>query len=345
MYLSLLNFMMYRENGLKVHFSMMTKVVNKLLLHKFISFLNARRAFSFAEFWALMSVAIYFLFYRIDPLYQGKFEKKFTARVVQFMGGGYADAVNSGTNACYISVKSLELKKNSKIGISSFTDPGVYNAVQLAGYKPIPLPFVSEKDCQIDINQLSKVISSNDIKAIIVVHTFGIAENIEQICQICEQADIPIVEDISQAQGATFGGKNLGSFGDISFFSTMGRKSIISGSSGGVVYTKNKELAKKIYSLADRGKYVSDDFNVSSNALHNISVSLNFSSDEFLCAIGKSSLDRLEACRKKRNLLLKRLSEMLSDSKLDRHLKVLNYDIENSPCGCDPNKDRRIAQT
>ena len=124
------------------------------------------------------------------------------------MGGGYADAVNSGTNACYISVKSLELKKLKNRDIIIYRSWSLQRCA-ISRYKPIPLPFVSEKDCQIDINQLYKVISSNDIKAIIVVHTFGIAENIEQICRFCEQADIPIVEDISQAQGATFGGKIL----------------------------------------------------------------------------------------------------------------------------------------
>ena len=247
------------------------------------------------------------------------------------MGGGYADAVNSGTNACYICIKSLALKKNSRIGVSSFTDPGVFNAVRLAGLKPVPLPFVSSKDHQIDIKQLEAYICANGLKALIVVHTFGMAENIEQICKICQSLGVQIIEDISQAQGASFNGKKLGTFGNASFFSTMGRKSVISGSSGGVVFTQNKALARNIFSIADRGKYVSDNFEMSSDARHNIDISLNFSSDEFLCAIGKSSIDRLEFCRTRRNTLLKKLSDAITTSKLGEHLKVIRYDTENSP--------------
>ena len=222
-------------------------------------------------------------------------------------------------------------EKSSKIGISSFTDPGVFNAVRLAGHEPIALPFVSEKDHQIDVKQLREKIRSHGLKAVIVVHTFGISENMEQICEICETLGIKLIEDISQAQGASFNGKKLGTFGDISFFSTMGRKSIISGSSGGVVFTQNKALARKFFSIADRGKFVGEDFRVSSDARENIGVSLNFSSDEFLCAIGTSSINRLEVCRTRRNRLLKYLEQLISNSKLNRHLEVLKYNADNSP--------------
>ena len=306
-------------------------LTSRFLLSKFILFLNARQAFSFSEFWSLTAAGIYFLMRRIDPLYQGIFEKKYTARVSQLMGGGYADAVNSGTNACYICIKSLELKKNSKIGVSSFTDPGVFNAVYMAGFEPVPLPFVSDKDHQIDIKKLEEYVCSNSLKAIIVVHTFGVSERIEQICKICQTLGVKIIEDISQAQGASLSGKMLGTFGEVSFFSTMGRKSVISGSSGGVIFTQNKELARKIFSISDRGKYVSEDFQVSNDARKNIDISLNFSSDEFLCAIGKSSIDRLESCRNRRNKLLKKLDDVLSKSKLGKHLQVMKYDAENSP--------------
>ena len=132
--------------------------------------------------------------------------------------------------------------------MSSFTDPGVFNAVRLAGLIPVPLPFVSAKDHQIDIKQLEAYICENGLKAVIVVHTFGMAENIEQICEICQTLGVQIIEDISQAQGASFNGKSWALL-EMSFFSTMGRKSVISGSSGGVVFTQNKTLARKFFQL------------------------------------------------------------------------------------------------
>ena len=120
----------------------------------------------------------------------------------------------------------------------------------------------------------------------------------------------------------------------------MGRKSVISGSSGGVVFTQNKTLARKIFSIADRGKYVSDNFEMSGDARHNIDISLNFSSDRFLCAIGKSSIDRLEFCRTRRNTLLKKLSDAITASKLGEHLKVISMMLKILFCGRNSNHIR-----
>ena len=80
------------------------------------------------------------------------------------------------------------------------------------------------------------------------------AENIEQICEICQTLGVQIIEDISQAQGASFNGKKLGTFGDASFFSTMGRKSVISGSSA-ELYLQTKRLPENFFNCGQR-KYV-----------------------------------------------------------------------------------------
>ncbi len=63
--------------------------------------------------------------------YNGKFENAFCEEFSKLMGGGYADAVNSGTNAVYIALRALELKPFSEVIVSAITDPG--------GMMPIPL--------------------------------------------------------------------------------------------------------------------------------------------------------------------------------------------------------------
>jgi hypothetical protein len=65
---------------------------------------------------------------KVDPGYQGAFEKIYTNTFVGMMGGGYIDAVATGTSACYISVAALDLPKGSEVLVSLITDPGTLSA-------------------------------------------------------------------------------------------------------------------------------------------------------------------------------------------------------------------------
>src|SRR6185437_2586178 len=73
---------------------------------------------------------------QVDPGYQGAFEKLYTDSFVDFMGGGYADAVATGTAALYIAVAALDLPKGSEVLVSPVTDPGTLSAIILNGLKP-----------------------------------------------------------------------------------------------------------------------------------------------------------------------------------------------------------------
>ena len=287
-----------------------------------VSYLNARRAFSLREFLALMRAAWYYFFNRIDPLYQGKFETEYTDAFTKFMGGGFSDAVNSGTSACFVCIKALLLETGSRVGVSCFTDPGVYNAVLTAGHEPFALPFISDEDWRVDLCRLENLIIEQQLKALIIVHTFGQPDRIEEIAKLCRKYKVLLIEDFSQAHGASYRDQIVGSFGDLSFCSTMGRKTLTSGSIGGLIFTKNEALFQKIKSFSDRGKFVDSNFETSSLATRNTDVSLNFSADEFLCAIGKSSLKRLHKSRKLRVDILNRFSDIISANTISAHLNI-----------------------
>ena len=298
---------------------------------KITRYLNARVSFSCYEFLALARAGWYYSFNRIDPLYQGIFESKYTHAFTEFMGGGFADAVNSGTNACFICIKSLLLESGSKVGISCFTDPGVYNAVLIAGHEPLPLPFISDKDWRVDLKSLENTIKDQSLKALIIVHTFGQPDRINEISDLCKKHQVFLIEDFSQAQGASYKGQMVGKFGDLSFCSTMGRKTLASGSIGGLIYTKDKILFQRVRSFSDRGKSVNNSFETSPLASMNIHVSLNFSADEFLCAIGKSSLKRLHKSRLRRIEIINRFSDIINTSSINTHISIDRAPSTNSP--------------
>lgn len=94
-----------------------------------------RQAFGKKEIKALLNVIKYYSKKKIDPGYNGKFEKKLCKLFAEMMNGGYADAVSSGTSATYVALNSLGLKKNSEILISPVTDSGPLNSIILSNFK------------------------------------------------------------------------------------------------------------------------------------------------------------------------------------------------------------------
>ena len=73
---------------------------------------------------------------RVDPGYQGVYEKRYTDDFVAYMGGGYADAVATGTAAIFLAIAALDLPRGSEVIVSPITDPGTISAIIMNGLKP-----------------------------------------------------------------------------------------------------------------------------------------------------------------------------------------------------------------
>src|SRR6202023_3649846 len=116
---------------------------------------------------------------KIDPGYQGTFEKIYTDAFVEMMGGGYADAVATGTSALYISVAALDLPKGSEVLVSAITDPGSLAAIVLNGVKP---RLVDSKPDSYNVGpeQFAERLTPN-VSAAIIVHAAGGAAEIDKI--------------------------------------------------------------------------------------------------------------------------------------------------------------------
>lgn len=227
-----------------------------------------------------------------DPGYQGIYEARYTQDFCRFMGGGFADVVSTGTLSLYVAIAALELPPSSEILVSPITDPGMLNAIIALGHRPKlvdsePFSFNVEPD------ELKRRISE-DTQCLVLVHATGKACSIDAISQICKENNIKLLEDCSQAHGAMFKGRKVGSFGDIAAFSTMYRKNSITGSSGGVIYTTSELLYQKVLAYADRGKPVWQENFDARNPKQFLFPALNCHSNEISCAIGIASLKRLE---------------------------------------------------
>jgi len=228
---------------------------------------------------------------QVDPGYQGAFEKLYTDAFVAMMGGGFADAVATGTASLYVAIAALDLPKGSEVLVSPITDPGTLSAIILNGLKP---KLVDSKpgSYNVGLEQIEARIGPN-VSALVLVHAAGQAAEVDRIAPAMKTRGIKLLEDCSQAHGAKIMGRPVGTFGDIAAFSTMYRKAHMTGPSGGVVYSRDLALFRTALAHADRGKPIwSPEFSDRDPSGY-LFPALNHNTDEISCAIGIASLGRL----------------------------------------------------
>jgi perosamine synthetase len=251
----------------------------------------ARFALGPAEEAMIAECLDYYRSRQLDPGYQGHFEERYCRSFETYMGGGQADAVATGTAALFIAIAALSLPKGSEVLVSPITDPGTLSAIVLNGLVPKLIDSMPGK-YHVGPEQVACRISPK-VRAIVVVHSVGQAAPIDAIVDVAHYHGIKVIEDCSQAHGATLQGRKVGTFGDIAAFSTMYRKAHMTGASGGVVYTHDEDLFKMAMAHADRGKprWLPDfDDRDPSGYLF---PALNLHTDEISCAIGIASMARL----------------------------------------------------
>jgi perosamine synthetase len=219
-------------------------------------------------------------------IYGGAEEKAYCEAFAKYLGGGYAAAVNSGSNAVYVALRALNLEPGSEVVVPPVTDPGGIMPVALS--MCIPVPADSDRGSILTSVDQIKAVLSDRTSAIIVAHLGGHPVDMDPILALAAERRIPVLEDCAQAHGAIYKGRMVGSLGTISAFSTMFGKHHTTGGQGGVIFTKDPLLFAKAKQIVDRGK--------SYDALGNQSnqvASLNFNQDEISSAIGRVQLQKL----------------------------------------------------
>ena len=171
-----------------------------------------------------------------------QFEDQFASRVQR----NFAVAVSSGTAALDVAVEALRIGPGDEVIIPAFTIISCIGQVIRSGATPVLV------DCDpltwnMDINKVEEKITENT-KAIMVVHIFGLPVDIEPLLEIAKNNNIKIIEDAAQMLGQTYNEKPCGSFGDISTFSFYPNKLITTGE-GGMLVTNDEQLADDCRSL------------------------------------------------------------------------------------------------
>lgn len=160
------------------------------------------------------------------------------------VGCKYAVALSSGTSALHLAMKLAKVKVGDKVFCSDMTFAATVNPVVYEG--AIPVFIDTEYDTwNMDPKALEKAFEIYpDVKVVAVAHLYGTPGKIDEIKKICDKHNAIIIEDAAESLGATYKGKQTGTFGKYNCISFNGNK-IITGSSGGMLLTDDLEALNK----------------------------------------------------------------------------------------------------
>lgn len=243
--------------------------------------------------------------------YNGPRESEYCDKFADYMGGGYADGVNSGTSAVFVALRALDIEPFSEVIVSPITDSGGQMPVAMLGCIPV-VADSAPGSYNTGPEQIEDCITS-ETSAICISHIGGEPLEMEGIADVARDHDLPVIEDVSQAHGARLNGQLVGTFGDIAAFSTMSGKHHSTGAQGGVVYTRNEDLYWRARQAADRGKPFGPDSKNVGYLDENGFASLNFNMDDLSAAIGCVQLDKLPTIVERRREVVSQLQERLQE--------------------------------
>jgi len=232
----------------------------------------------------------------------GKHVEELEKNIAHYCGTKYAVALNSGTDALYLSLYALGIGKGDEVITSPFSFFATAEVIAKVGATPV---FVDIDPTTFNINpQLIEKAITKKTKAIIPVHLFGQTAEMDKINALAKKYGFFVIEDACQAIGATYKGKKTGNLGDIGAFSFFPSKNLGAYGDGGMLTTNDQRLATRVRILRNHGskvKYYNDEIGVSSRL------------DGLQAAILNVKLRHLDKWNKERNRVAQTYSKLLKD--------------------------------
>lgn len=182
----------------------------------------------------------------------------FEADLEKYLGANlHVAALSAGTAALHLGLILLDVKAGDEVICQSFTFSASANPIAYQG--AIPVFVDSEPDtwnmCPVALRQAieHRLAAGKKPKAIVAVHLYGMPYKADEIRQVADEYQIPILEDSAEALGSTYKGRACGTFGDIGILSFNGNK-IITTSGGGALVSNSKEVKEKAVFLATQAR-------------------------------------------------------------------------------------------
>ena len=244
------------------------------------------------------------------------FEKEFS----NYHNIKYSVAVSNGSVALEIVLKALNLKPAAAVIVTPRSFVISASCVFNVGLKPIFADV--DLNGNVNIEGIKKAYKLG-VKAIIIVHLNGLSCDLDPILKFVKEKKLYLIEDCSQAHGAIYKGKKVGSFGDIATWSFCQDKIISTGGEGGMISTNSKKLWLTCWSIKDHGKNYRSIFYKKHKTpfrwLHD-NLGSNYRMTEMQAVIGREQLKTLDHQIQIRNKIAKIYLRELKDYYLSETL-------------------------
>lgn len=170
-----------------------------------------------------------------------EFEQEFAARI----GTGYAAALCSGTAAIHMALRAAGVGPGDIVFCQDLTFAATANPIIYQNATPVFIDSALET-WNMDPVALEQAFEKYpNVKAVIVVHLYGLAADMDPIVELCKKYNVVLIEDAAESLGTTYKGKYTGTIGDYGIFSFNGNK-IITTSGGGMLVSNNEERVAKV---------------------------------------------------------------------------------------------------
>ena len=231
----------------------------------------------------------------------GSFVDRFEVEFAKYLGMKGAVSVVNGTSALHISLKLLGVQSDDLIIMPNVTFVASANAISYLGASPLLIDidhdswqmdldilenFLSD-DCQLnDSNMLVHRETNRKISALMIVHVQGNLCDMDRLLAICNNYNLPVIEDAAEALGAKYKGQYAGTLGDIGCFSFNGNK-IMSTGGGGMIVSRNSDHL-------ERAKHLTTTAKCNSLTYFHDEVGYNYRLVNVLAALGVAQLEQLD---------------------------------------------------
>ncbi len=224
--------------------------------------------------------------------------KAFETEFATWLGAAKAVGCGNGTDAIALALRALGIGPGCAVATVSHTAVATVAAVEMVGATPVLID-IDPDHFTMDPTDLAATLANPPaglppIKAVLPVHLYGQAADLDAIGVLCQRYGLTLIEDCAQAHGATWSGKKVGTFGDAATFSFYPTKNLGALGDGGAVALPSDSMADRVAALRQYGwrtHYISDD------------VGMNSRLDEIQAAILRVKLVHLDAANARRQAI------------------------------------------